>query len=120
MRNIDKIADLETKLVDARYENGRLEKKVSDQQKELSILTTAREETSAGVSELNRLAEALCIQCINTFGKDIGDGITELRIPKYDAVALTGKYEVRTRWSFKSDEYILCAARRPQEAEIKA
>lgn len=101
-RTADKVRRLE-------HELGRYEKKIADQGKELARVTAERDAGRAGLVEISRAVDALCIDVCLKFGAEVGAGVSEVLLPAV-STDLLRRYELEAR--SQNDTYCLRATRK--------
>lgn len=101
-RNVDKVKRLE-------HELGRRDKKIADQGKELVRVREERDAGRAGLVEISRAVDALCIDVCLKFGMEVGEGVHEVRLPAV-STDLLQRYELEAKP--QNDTYCLRAARK--------
>lgn len=108
-RNIDQIKEL-------KYELGRYQKKVSDQQRRIEELKAALDTAEKGMPDLHRMMNGIMAEIGGRFGVPTPDGGFELVMSRKRLPEMLENFTVKTR-ILDDDNYIVRVDRREKEAE---
>lgn len=107
-RNIDQIKEL-------KYELGRYQKKVSDQQRQIAELKAALDEAGKGMLEINCAIDSIMAETAIKFGSEAGVGAWELVLPLVSVLRNTRDYIVTAYVGDDNDSYVVRVERREAE-----